>query len=199
MGSIARRYIAPLCGALWMVGMAVSVIKLQKYAYTPSAPALGGVRTWPAGSRLWQTVNAKTLVVFAHPYCPCTRATLEQLQRILARCRKTPNTHLVFISAGGAAAIGETLWQDARRIPGVQVVASGSEAALFQARTSGQTFVFDEAGTLMFAGGITAGRGHAGDNPGARAVLSLLNAEKSSYRHTSVFGCALFTNPQNTR
>ena len=78
-------------------------------------------------------------------------------------------------------------------IPGVRPVEDldGREALRFGAVTSGQTLLYDVSGRLLFNGGITAARGHAGTNDGRDAVLSLL-ANGSSLRHTTrVFGCSL--------
>lgn len=96
-------------------------------------------------------------------------------------------------------------WRMAAALPGVTVVRddSGREALRFGAATSGQTLLYDADGALLFSGGITAARGHAGDNAGRSELVSLLNREQSarartlnpeqSHRDaTSVFGCPLF-------
>jgi hypothetical protein len=67
----------------------------------------------------------------------------------------------------------------------------GTEAAKFVAETSGHTLVFDREGTLLFSGGITASRGHAGDNAGESAVLAALRGETMAQLRTPVFGCLL--------
>jgi hypothetical protein len=86
------------------------------------------------------------------------------------------------------------LWASAAAIPGVTPVMDdgGAEAGLFHAETSGQTVLYDAAGNLLFRGGITSARGHAGDNAGRTAIVSLLTSEESEERDTPVFGCPLF-------
>ena len=86
------------------------------------------------------------------------------------------------------------LWRTAASLPDVTVVRDddGLEARRFGASTSGQTLLYDEAGVLLFAGGITGARSHRGDNDGRRAIVELLNRESSSRAPTKVFGCALF-------
>ena len=42
------------------------------------------------------------------------------------------------------------------------------------ATTSGHVLLYDAGGVLRFAGGITDGRGHEGDNAGLDAALALL-------------------------
>src|SRR5262249_49648190 len=83
--------------------------------------------------------------------------------------------------------------QLAADIPGLAVMIDedGREAELFQARTSGQSALYDAQGRLAFRGGITASRGHAGDNPGRSAIEGLLHAGTAGANRTAVFGCAL--------
>ena len=46
--------------------------------------------------------------------------------------------------------------------------------------TSGQTFLYDARGTLLFSGGITGARAHAGDNAGRQSLVALLNREPAA-------------------
>jgi hypothetical protein len=69
--------------------------------------------------------------------------------------------------------------------------ADRSEAERFHARTSGTCLLYDPAGRLEFAGGLTAARGHEGDNDGARSLVALLNGGRSHAESTPVFGCSL--------
>jgi hypothetical protein len=72
---------------------------------------------------------------------------------------------------------------------------AGQEAKLFGAKTSGDVLLFGANGKLIFAGGITASRGHEGDNPGADAMLKALGESRrnkvSTTTATPVFGCSL--------
>ena len=61
----------------------------------------------------------------------------------------------------------------------------------FGALASGQTMFYDADGTLQFSGGITASRGHSGDNAGRSTITALLFNGKSAVRSTPVFGCYL--------
>jgi hypothetical protein len=49
------------------------------------------------------------------------------------------------------------------------------------------TLLFASNGNLLFNGGITGSRGHAGDN----AIISLVNNQEPARTRTLVFGCAL--------
>jgi hypothetical protein len=102
---------------------------------------------------------------------------------------------VLFVKPSGAGADWDDtdLRRSAAAIPGVSVMTdeNGLEAARFGAKTSGHTLVFDPHGRLVFSGGITATRGHAGANAGENAVLSALRRQKPERGRTSVFGCSL--------
>ena len=85
------------------------------------------------------------------------------------------------------------LRQSAAQIPGVTVLSDvdGAEAQRFGAETSGHTFVFDRDGHLLFNGGITASRGHSGNNVGENAVISFIAEQAATRSETLVFGCSI--------
>jgi hypothetical protein len=53
--------------------------------------------------------------------------------------------------------------------------------------------LYDARGQLVFRGGITSARGHAGDNYGADAVAEFVNTGVRSRSLTPVFGCSLLS------
>jgi hypothetical protein len=133
----------------------------------------------------------------AHPQCSCTAATLAELAEILARAHSRPTTYVVFLKPQGFTNdwVDGDLWQTAKRLPDVTVVRDddGFEAVRFGAATSGQTFLYDDHGTLIFSGGITGARAHPGDNLGRQTLVALLNRDRpSGGSGTNVFGCPLF-------
>jgi hypothetical protein len=85
------------------------------------------------------------------------------------------------------------LWTRAAAIPGAHVVSDpqGAESARFGALASGQTMLYSAGGALLFRGGITASRGHSGDNAGRSAIVALLHHESPGQTMTPVFGCSL--------
>ena len=86
------------------------------------------------------------------------------------------------------------LWKRAATIRGITVVADkdGRAAASFGALTSGQAVLYDESAQLVFSGGLTASRGHEGDNAGRTAIEQLVRSGRADRSSTFVFGCALF-------
>ena len=91
------------------------------------------------------------------------------------------------------------LWNAAVALPDTTVVRDddGREAERFGAVTSGQTLLYDAQGTLLFSGGITGARGHAGDNAGRASLVALLNRVPGAHSATDVFGCSLFASAKS--
>jgi hypothetical protein len=134
------------------------------------------------------------LVVALHPQCPCSRATVAELARLLAHAPEPPDVHVLFVAPADVedAWVRAGLWQAVADLPGLHVVRDdGTEARRFGARVSGQVLVYDGAGQLRFNGGITGARGHEGDNAG-RAGIEALLAGRPHAASTFVFGCLLF-------
>lgn len=190
-------FIAPLAIPFWLIfllgGMAVFMQSTNSAGVAAAAPGL-----WPAASRIERETDRVTLVVLAHPHCPCTRATINELSKLMTRLDRKLTAYVVFTRPDGVEADWEKsdTWMSAANIPGVYVISddNGLETQLFGARTSGQAMLYDSHGKLLFSGGITIGRGAEGDSTGASAIVSLVSGETPPVRETSVFGCPLFAN-----
>lgn len=199
--------------ALWLVALMLGGAWMLRYQLTPGNTRSGSP-VWPAESHLARSAERPTLLMFLHPQCPCSRASLAELETLVRTCDAPdlPALRLVFLSPSGmdAAWARSDLWSRAEAIPGAECVldADGAEHRRFGAATSGETFLFDRRGELRFQGGITAGRGEAGDNPGRRALASVLtnepateqrlitgtpNPSPAAGRRAPVFGCSLET------
>jgi hypothetical protein len=155
---------------------------------------------WPDNVSIPLDAQRPTLLMFAHPRCPCTRASIGELNRLLARCGGNIMVHVIFFKpAGQRDDWSETdSWSAAKAIPGVFVAtdADGKLAQRFGAHTSGSVILFDSNRQRLFAGGITAARGHFGDNAGADMIVALVNGRKTSLTETSVYGCSLVEPPR---
>ncbi|MBI1795433.1 MAG: hypothetical protein HYR74_00105 [Candidatus Eisenbacteria bacterium] len=167
------------------------LLDYQTRAGAPAHPP----SSWPQSTRIAMTVGEARLVVFAHPHCPCTRATLGELARVMARTEGRLHAAVQFVVPPGEDPqwARTDLWRSAAAIPGVQVGIDqgGAEARRFGSLTSGQVLLYDAAGRLCFAGGITAGRGHAGDNAGEDAIVAIASNGVGRLSSTPVYGCAL--------
>jgi hypothetical protein len=180
--------------ALWLLVVGAGFGIISKYQNTAGAAAPAPVQ-WPATTTAVLDPHRDTLVMFAHPRCPCTRASVEELNRMLARSADRVVTQVWFFKPKGGTGWDDTsLMRDAARIPGVAVHADldGEQARLFGAETSGYVLLYNPAGKLLFKGGITGSRGHAGDNSGEDSVVSLLSGRPALLAETPVYGCSLF-------
>ena len=186
-----------LPSAAWLCGVVLGTLWLTQYS---QSAGLAGTPPdqWPVASQVPHESGCSRLVLFLHPRCPCSRATLGELERLMADCEGLIRAQVLFLQPEGMANewVKTDLWQTAAAIPGVSVRADlrGEEARLFQSATSGQAVLYDARGSLMFQGGITLARGHAGDNPGRSAIEALLKQSNIHALGTPVFGCALGVN-----
>ena len=185
----------PILTVVWFGTIGVVLSRLWEYETTPGKVTRPPAR-WPADSRMRRNPDRPTLVVFAHPRCPCTRATIRELALIVAHCPERADVRVLFYEPSlSSNRWGKTdLWSSAEAIPGVTVFSDedGGEARIFRATTSGHSMLYDPSGRLLFSGGITGSRGHSGDNAGRSAVESLLlDGSTGRKRQTFVFGCPL--------
>jgi hypothetical protein len=136
-----------------------------------------------------------TLVMFAHPKCPCTRASIGELAELATRCVGRVDICVLFF----APSLEEKswrrtdLWQSAADIPDARVMVdiAGKKSERFGAQTSGHVLLYDRHGRIVFSGGITEGRGHSGDNIGKSSIESFLLNGAIPTRKTEVYGCSL--------
>lgn len=184
--------------ALLLLPMAAGLGLWSSYAARPGA----GPNTpldWPAGSSLERAVDRPTLLVFAHPRCPCTRASLENLDRLLTNFRGPLRTVLLLWTPAGLdpesaeAFADNSVWHRALALPGVvtQLDPGGVLAAHFGARTSGTALLFGPDGKLRYAGGLTYARGHEGEGVALAQLLAAMGQAPPEAVHTAVFGCSL--------
>ena len=189
---MGRTVLLPM-GVLWLAAVTGGSLALFNYANTPGRDGCAP-RQWVADSAIKHDSGIPTLVMFAHPRCPCTRASIGELNSLMAHCRGKVSANVVFYRPKSAEQWPESdLWRSAAAIPGVKVRwdDDGIEARRFHAQTSGSTLLYDSQGRLLFSGGITGARGHAGDNAGHAAVAALLLGSVPDLTKTPVFGCAL--------
>ncbi|MET0284809.1 MAG: hypothetical protein ABW352_10075 [Polyangiales bacterium] len=171
--------------ALW-AGLLAYALHAQ-FAYATTAGAAGQTpAVMPSASKL----PRDTLLMFVHAECPCTRASLHELADVL-HARKL-NALLVVAPATAGR------WEDsaaasiAKDIPSLRVFHDdGSEAKRFGAETSGYVVLYDAAGALRFAGGITGSRGHVGENVAVADLRTVLATHAPASAAHPVYGCPL--------
>ena len=179
----------------WTVGVSAGFAALLHYKSVP-ADAHRPPRTWPEESRLRRPSGEKgTLVLFAHPKCPCTSASVSEIARLVSGPAHGLDVQVAIVRPAGVGAD----WDDtelehrAASISGASVVLDeeGVEASRFRATASGFVVLYDAHGHLRFSGGLTSSRGHEGDSFGRRRILAVLSGRTPDRDDAPVFGCSL--------
>ncbi len=179
---------------LWIAAAAGGPLFMFVYE-SQAAPVSELAPLWPDRAGLARNPDGFSLVIAVHPKCSCTRASVSELNK------------LMLAWGGRVRAIAlvtkpfelPDLWSETdvtarlRAIPNLEVVRDlgGAKASAFGAQSSGQTLLYDAAGRLVFAGGITAFRGHEGPSIGGDALKQLVAGGAAARTRTKVFGCSL--------
>src|ERR1700722_5435428 len=83
-----------LC-ALWLLAVGAGFVVILNYQSVSGRVGITP-QQWPSGAQIELDHNRDTLIMFAHPQCPCTRASLEELNRLLARSQGKIPAQVVF-------------------------------------------------------------------------------------------------------
>jgi len=184
------------CAVAWLLAVFAATTALWKRHETAGEVAVAP-HEWPASSRLARVAGRPTTVLFVHPSCPFTPASLEGLGEVAKQMRGQLDIHVVFTLPDGPDESWRTgpIWQAAAAIPGAQLHADegAEETRRFRARTSGLVALYDARGRLVFNGGITGARGHVGDSGGRQRMVEQLLDPGAPAATWPVFGCALGT------
>jgi len=186
-----------IAGSLvWLALVVYGFQALLAYGAKPG-PQVSPQCTWPTQSSMHLNVDSYTLVMFLHPQCPCSNATVSELSLLLTHCRNI-KANVLFIRPKEFAPGWEktALWSRVSNIPGAQAIVDvdGRERSLFAAETSGQCALYDKDGRLRFSGGITGSRGHEGDNRGLSQIEAIVDHQDGmgdSITRGPTFGCPL--------
>lgn len=174
--------------------MAAGMAWLVSYEKTAGPSAVSPAR-WPESSSLAREVDGNTLLMFAHPRCPCTGASLAELIRVVDE-RQSPALVVFYLPEN----ISDPESHDWRQADLVKVATShplietyfdpgGIESQRFGAITSGTCLLYDRRGQLSFSGGITAGRGHQGASQSQSWLTERLASDQHPRVWCAVYGC----------
>jgi hypothetical protein len=183
-----------VAGLVWCASLATAWNQLYSHAYRP-AKTDRVVDLWPQDTILGASSQRFRIVIFVHPLCPCTQATLEELDESLTRIPADVAVDAVAVTTGLSADEVESsrTVESLQRMPRVtlHLDASGREQRAFGAVVSGETFAFDREGRLAFHGGLTPARGHQGDSAGQKLLEELACGRRHAPCEAPVFGCRL--------
>ena len=131
--------------SVWLITVVVGLTPLWRYENTPGDAGEPPAR-WPQDTGLQLGRGRATLLLFAHPRCPCTRASMRELNLIVSRCAGKVDAKVLFYRPEHAPADWETtdLWKSAELMTDVTPRAdeNGSETQLFNVTTSGHALLY---------------------------------------------------------
>lgn len=187
------RWTWAVVAAVWVGAVGLGLAGASYRAAWPGRAAVAP-RSWPSETGLARTAGRPTLLLFVHTRCPCTRASLRELSRTMARAEGRIDVTILMSGPakddtapfGGLDAVAL-----ARAVPGARVVVDSAEVGRFGVFTSGQVLLYDGDGALTFQGGITQARGHEGPSVGGEAILRVALREPPRIETSAVFGCGL--------
>src|SRR4051794_27195181 len=87
--------------AIWLAATVTTLVLIARYKATPgelgSAPD-----AWPGASAIQPTPGLANVVLFAHPQCPCTKASMTELARLADELGPTAAIHVVLVRPADA-------------------------------------------------------------------------------------------------
>lgn len=179
---------------IWLCSIIFGLRVLWVYDTKPGLTAQSSDQR-PSSSAVLRWEGNAAILMFAHPHCPCTRASLAELARIMSHSPHSLSAWVLFYRPENSPSGWEKtdLYAQAKATPGVRAFTDvdGKEARRLHAMTSGHTLVYDVSGKLVFSGGVTSSRGNEGDNPGSEAIIARMSGCKNQITRTPVFGCSI--------
>lgn len=174
------------------LGMLGGLHLLMNYSAEAGAHSQA-LHQWPVQTKLSHS-NQPHLVMFLHPGCVCSKASVAELSRLLTEAPEL-TTQVVFMQTPKLEKLYKenSLLTQVKRLPRTKIIfdQEGRESKIFGAETSGLTHLYNEQGELVFDGGLTMARGHEGDSVGKKSILAYLKGQKN-IKSSLVFGCDIF-------
>ena len=88
--------------ALWSIAVATGTAMMWNYANKAGNEGKASL-SWPNESQIPRSRKHPTLVMFAHPRCPCTRASIGELAVLMARCHGKVDAEVLFFKPTGSS------------------------------------------------------------------------------------------------
>ena len=179
---------------IWLTLFATAYYVLLQYDFKSSDSKLSKI---PRATQLPISKQGPTLIAFLHAKCPCSRASINEIDRLLTSHGKDLKTIFVFSKEKDLelAWIQESeLYKKAQKMS-VEIIIdpNNSEAKVFKAQTSGKVFLVSPKQEILFQGGVTASRGHEGNNSGITAIQKILAGKNSQIDFQPSFGCLIYS------
>ena len=183
--------------AVWLVTILLGGFAQIRYSLASKATGSATDR-WPATTQIGKKDDSKQLMIFLHPKCACSIASIAELSKIQNRCTELIPVKAVFYCPKGEhqSWVSGELWEAAEAIDGCDCLVDlgAMEFKRFGVETSGHALLFDEQDRRIYSGGVTSSRGHVGDNLGASTLVKLIQGSEVLVDELPVFGCQILMN-----
>ena len=183
--------------AIWALSFIGGYWTLVHYHQTPSE-SVATAQHWTAED-LKLCPTAPTILIAIHPQCACTRASLRELQRILARYRCPTEVQALIYTPHDLNPAEMKSWEQSATMSELANIAKinchrdpeGKTATELGMHTSGDIRIYHPNGRLLFHGGVTSARAHEGESLATAKVLAALRGELERPESHPVYGCSL--------
>ena len=177
--------------ALWALAIAIGFFSMVDYQ---NSAAVVYQNPSEISERFNGADNCNVLIMALHPHCSCSRASLSELHKLQSNVGDAVRVYvLVYVPDGQDKgwAEGISLAQLSRMNTEVIYDPGGKICLETGLNTSGETLLYNAQGSLLFSGGVTASRGHAGSNYGIEFLHDAISRKQVERTETPVFGCAI--------
>src|ERR1041385_5316895 len=99
----ARKVLAALFAIGWAAAFAAGAVRLWHFDST-AGEAAQAPAYWASDTHLSRNPSLPTLLLSIHPQCPCSRATLSELARLMTNCQGKVHTVVLVVRPAGVAA-----------------------------------------------------------------------------------------------
>ncbi len=192
--SMFHRYANALGVALWIAAVFSGVLALTVHSNSPGE-STAIERDVPSHPDIVLSPDQFTLMMFVHPHCPCSHASMHEWARIRSQYPDDVHVQVWFYCPPHETEswVHTVLWELACQTASQEPLIDhdGRVAADLGVQTSGHALLFASNGELLYSGGITSSRGHEGDSINTQAVGRLLRAESDEFVQYPVFGCPI--------
>lgn len=184
----------------WLTLCVAQCAALVDFSLTPGNDTRPPNRDVSASA--WPAPSEFRAIVALHPKCPCSWATLTELDHLLrAADGRLACRLLCFRPKDAADDFCDTrLMKAAANLLHTQIVIDpeAKQASQLGMTTSGAMVIYDAAGQLAFYGGVTTARGHAGPSLVTESIERLLDDGLMPVSCHPAYGCSLRARPKST-
>jgi hypothetical protein len=188
---------------LWLLSALAAFSYINRYSTRPGA--VGELPPRSEIQRILSNNDQTSIILFVHPKCVCSDATVDELKDLLSQFEKKqqPQVYVQFYYPADKTpewAKESDLYKKLSLFKDwhLRLDQAGGQAFAWGAMTSGYAIMVNKQGNVIFNGGLTVTRGHRGENIGKSGLKKAISFYSELSPDTPLqgptFGCSLFSN-----